>query len=247
MAGNAAPIFSRVGDVQGGTFLTAVSTLDYSGQSIVNQVLFTADATNGGFIQRIRFKSTGTNIATVARIYHNNGQFRFASPIVAPAGTPTGTPAGTGGALYAGNFFAKIVAIDQYGGFTVPSNETASVAVTGVTGSIAWAWTASTGAVSYRVYVGPVAGGQTTWFSTSTNSYTQITAVGSRDSISNIQNNNTLIAEVSLPATTAIATAATVEIDYPLNIALPPSNRLIIGLATAPGAGWFATAIGGAY
>jgi len=247
MAGNSSPIFSRVGDIQGGVLLVAAATLDYSGQSVNNNVLFTADATNGGFVQKIRFKSTGTNVATVARIYHNNGNQRIATAIAAPAGTPTGTPSTTGGTLYAGNFFAKIVAVDQYGGFTVPSTESASVAITGQTGSITWAWTASTGAVSYRVYTGPVTGGQVTYFTTTSNSLVQTTTIGTRDSISNIQNNNTLIGEVSLPATTAIATAATVDIDYTLNIALPPSNRLLIGIGTAVAAGWFATAIGGAY
>lgn len=246
MAGNSTPIFSRIGDVQGGAFLLTAETLPYSGQSTLTQVLFTADATNGGYIQKIRFKSSGTNVATVARIYHNNGVHRLATTLTSP-GTPTGTPSTTGGALQAGNFYAKIVAVDQFGGFTTPSVESAAVAVTGATASIAWSWTASTGAVSYRIYTGPTQGGQGSWWSTTTNSYTQTTAVGTRDSIGNIQNNNTLLGEVSLPATTAIQTAATVEIDYPVNIALPPSNRLLVGLGTTVAAGWFAVAIGGSY
>lgn len=59
--------------------------------------------------------------------------------------------------------------------------------------------------------------------------------------------NNTFYGEISLPATTAIATAATVEIDYPMNFALPPGFRIYVGLATAVSAGWVVTPIGGEY
>ncbi len=34
---------------------------------------FAADATNGGYVQKIRFRSLGTNVATVARVWINNG------------------------------------------------------------------------------------------------------------------------------------------------------------------------------
>lgn len=59
--------------------------------------------------------------------------------------------------------------------------------------------------------------------------------------------NNTFYGEVSLPATTATATAATVDVDYPLNFALPPGYRLYVGLGTAVAAGWTVTTIGGVY
>ena len=246
MAGNPAPIYSRVGDIQGQVLMTTAAA-DYTGQGVLNNVLFNADLTNGGFIQRIRFKSVGTNVATVARIFINNGNLRLLSPISAPAGTPTGTPSASGGTLSSGNYFAKIVAVDGYGGLTAASTETASVAVTGPTGSITWNWTASTGAVSYRIYVGPVTNGQATYFTSSTNSYAQIAMTNIKDNIGNISNSNSFYGEVSLPATTASAAAATVEIDYPMNIALPAGYRLIIGLGTTVAAGWQATAIGGAY
>ena len=45
----------------------------------------------------------------------------------------------------------------------------------------------------------------------------------------------------------AIATAATVDVDYPMNLALPPGYALIVGLGTTVSAGWVVTAIGGTY
>jgi hypothetical protein len=72
MAANTAPIFSIAGDVEWGT--TAITTAN-TAKDGTGTVLtcFTADATNGGFVQRIRFRSAGTNIATVARVFINNG------------------------------------------------------------------------------------------------------------------------------------------------------------------------------
>lgn len=59
--------------------------------------------------------------------------------------------------------------------------------------------------------------------------------------------NNVFYGEVSLPATTANAAAATVEIDYPMNFVLPAGFRLYFGLGTAVSAGWVATVIAGKY
>jgi len=73
MAANTAPIFSLLGDVQwtSPAMTTANTTKDLSSGTIY--LAFTADATNGGFVQRIRFRSLGTNSnATVARVWINN-------------------------------------------------------------------------------------------------------------------------------------------------------------------------------
>jgi len=59
--------------------------------------------------------------------------------------------------------------------------------------------------------------------------------------------NNVFYGEVSLPATTATATGATADIDYPLGFALPAGFRIYCGLGTAVAAGWVATVIGGKY
>jgi len=78
MPANTDPIYSRKGNVaNNGTtgmnqLVTAAST-DYTGIDADTSLIFTADATNGSFIQRIRFKAGGTNAASVARIYINNG------------------------------------------------------------------------------------------------------------------------------------------------------------------------------
>ncbi len=144
MASNTIPIYSKEGEVanNGTTGMNALVTAaanDYTGISANNSLIFTADATNGSFVQRIRLKAGGTNVATVARFYLNNGS------------TPT----------------------------------------------------------------------------TATN--------------------NVFYGEISLPATTATATQATTEVDYPLNFAIPAGFRIYFGLGTAVSAGWVATVIGGNY
>jgi len=145
MAANTAPIYSITGDnsvndstTMPSTFTTAAA--DYTGATAThNKLVYTADATNGGFIQRLRFKAIGTNTASVARIFINNGS----------------------------------------------ANTTAT--------------------------------------------------------------NNSFYGEISLPATTAIATAATVEIDYPMNFALKAGFTIYVGLGTTVAAGWVCTPIGGQY
>lgn len=255
MVANFNPIYSIQGAVEGGQILTTGANV-YTGQDATNFVVFTADATNGSYVQRLRFKAVGgTGSATVARIFVNNGSNQYLGQAAAPAGTPTGSISTTGGTLQTGtgvNYFAKIVSVDQYGGRSVPSTETASVssASTGSTGSITWSWTAAVGAVSYRIYVGPATNQQLTYFTSTTNSYTQTAPTGTalvNAASGEVSNNNYFIGELSLPIVTASATAATIDIDYPLNFALPPGGRIIVGLATTVTAGWQVTCIGGDY
>jgi hypothetical protein len=65
--------------------------------------------------------------------------------------------------------------------------------------------------------------------------------------------NNTLIAEVTLPATTAIATAAINPVALPsasdvvFPLSLPPGYRLYAAIGTTVAAGWAIAAIGGKY
>jgi hypothetical protein len=62
--------------------------------------------------------------------------------------------------------------------------------------------------------------------------------------------NNTLIGEISLPATTASATAALISPEFIMPggaLALPPGFRIYIGLGTAVAAGWVVTPICGQY
>ena len=73
MAGNVQPIYSRVPDIQWSSgAITAVNTTTDLTTGTIYPV-FTADTTNGGFVQRIRFRALGTNVTTVARVWINNG------------------------------------------------------------------------------------------------------------------------------------------------------------------------------
>lgn len=144
MAANTSPIYSIKGDVSANDSTTmplnlTTATGDYTGVSANHVLVYTADATSGGYVRKLRFVAAGTNVATVARIYINNG-------------------------------------------------------------------------------------------STNTTS-----------------TNNSLIGQISLPATTASNTAATVEPEYPLEMALPPGFRIYVGIATTVAAGWSVTAVAGQY
>ena len=60
-------------------------------------------------------------------------------------------------------------------------------------------------------------------------------------------NNNYFYGEVSLPLTAASAVAGTQDIDYPMNLALPPGYKILVGLGTSVSAGWSVFAIAGKY
>lgn len=70
MAANTVPIYSKVGKIGGlgVTLTTAVTAKTGVGASL----LFTAGA-DGSRIERIRARALGTNVATVLRIFINNG------------------------------------------------------------------------------------------------------------------------------------------------------------------------------
>ena len=72
MAANTAPIYSRLGDIQWGASALTTANTAKDGTGTVLTV-FTADATNGGRVETIIFRAAGTNVATVARIFINNG------------------------------------------------------------------------------------------------------------------------------------------------------------------------------
>lgn len=119
MPANTDPIYSRKGQVaNNGTtgmnqLITAAAT-DYTGIDADTSLVFTADATNGSFVQRLRFKAGGTNVATVARIYLNNGSANttaanntFYGEMSLPATTSTNT--------------AATVEVDYTMGFAIPA------------------------------------------------------------------------------------------------------------------------------
>lgn len=78
MPANTQPIFSKEGVIanngataMGQPITTAAN--DFDGTGADNELVFTADSTNGSFVHRLRFKAAGTNVASVARIFLNNG------------------------------------------------------------------------------------------------------------------------------------------------------------------------------
>lgn len=143
MPANNAPVYTKKGNLtaNGGTTMVAgmvTATADYTGAS-VNHVLAHTAGAEGSYVKRIRFKATGTNVASVARIYLNNG------------------------------------------------------------------------------------------------------------SANTVATNNQFIGEMSLPATTAVNSAATADIEYPLDMMIPVGFRIYTGLGTTVAASWVPTCIAGDY
>jgi 7-cyano-7-deazaguanine synthase in queuosine biosynthesis len=71
MAANTSPIFLKQPSVQWVSTGTSANTnLDGTGTVAT---LFTADATNGSKVEKVIMEALGTNVATVVRIFMNNG------------------------------------------------------------------------------------------------------------------------------------------------------------------------------
>ena len=144
MPANIQPGFALSGDVSSNNGTTMASTFttaaaDYTGATAThNHLIFTASA-NGAYVQRLRFKAAGTNVASVARIFINNG------------------------------------------------------------------------------------------------------------SANTVATNNAFYGEVSLPATTATTTTSQADVDYFIDLVLPPSFTIYVGLATTVAGGWVCIGIGVQY
>ena len=107
MAANNSPIYTKKGNLtaNGGTTMVAgmvTATGDYTGVS-ANHVLAHTAGADGSYIKRIHFEATGTNTATVARIYLNNGSTntvatnnQFIGQVTLPATTAINTAATSG-------------------------------------------------------------------------------------------------------------------------------------------------------
>ena len=68
---NTTPIYTASGDTQWAVSATTANTT----KDLTSGTAFTAFtvSSTGGYVQRIRFKPLGNNIATVARVWLNNG------------------------------------------------------------------------------------------------------------------------------------------------------------------------------
>ena len=71
MAVNTNPIYSGAGQIGFTTVLTAANA-SYDG-TLANAAIVLTAAASGSFVQRIRFKASGSATATVARVFINNG------------------------------------------------------------------------------------------------------------------------------------------------------------------------------
>lgn len=67
---NTSPIYSAEPNVAWGTIDTANTAKDGTGTVVT---VFTADATYGGRVEKIKVRAKGTNVATVLRVWINNG------------------------------------------------------------------------------------------------------------------------------------------------------------------------------
>jgi hypothetical protein len=71
MPANTSPIFTLTPDIRWADAITVANTTkDLT--SGTNYLAFSGSA-NGSFVQRIRFRTLGTNVASVARVWINNG------------------------------------------------------------------------------------------------------------------------------------------------------------------------------
>ena len=71
MAANTSPIFTLSPDIQWGNAAAANTAKDGTGTVIT---AFTADATNGGYVEKMIFRPLGTvGTATAIRVFINNG------------------------------------------------------------------------------------------------------------------------------------------------------------------------------
>jgi hypothetical protein len=59
--------------------------------------------------------------------------------------------------------------------------------------------------------------------------------------------NNIFYGELALPGTAATNTTSTLDLDYPLNFAIPAGFKIYVGLGTTVAAGWICTPIAGDY
>lgn len=133
MAGNIYPIFSAQGIIQGGSNGSGKSANTAINGTGVHETIFSADETNGGRLERIRFRALGTNVATVARVWVWDNYNMVLSAVAFTAMTQagqvvTGTTASAHGLSVGQTFTVAGVTPSGYNGTyivaTVPSATT---------------------------------------------------------------------------------------------------------------------------
>jgi hypothetical protein len=121
----------------------------------------------------------GNNLTTNTAI---QGNLTLGSLNPVSIGLPVATPSTSGGTLAAGTYYYQIVTVDIYGNTTTGSQEI-SATTTGTTSSIGLTWTAVTGAASYRIYRGTATNAQNVYYTSATNSFTDINGTSTAGTI----------------------------------------------------------------
>jgi len=107
------------------------------------------------------------------------GTIKLRDDSVAAPVIPT-TPAAVaaaGGSLADATYYAKIVAVDKYGEFSLPSTEVSATTAT-TNNSVTFTWDAMDNAVSYRIFFGTVSGTLPKYFEATAATYTLTTTTG---------------------------------------------------------------------
>lgn len=92
MPANSAPIFSKIAHVEWANGITAANTAK-DGTGTVSTA-FAADATNGSYLQKLLVRPMGTNVASVLRVFMNNGSSNATAAnnaLIAEVGLPATT------------------------------------------------------------------------------------------------------------------------------------------------------------
>ena len=133
----------------------------------------------------IAFSWSGGHLSTVTDTTGRATTFHYTSgnmtSITAPGSCygPSGfygTAYSAGGSLASNVYYYEVTAVTAAGEWTA-SLET-NIAVNGPTGEVSLHWNAVPGATSYRIYRGTSAGGENTYYTSSTNSFTDTGATG---------------------------------------------------------------------
>lgn len=112
----------------------------------------------------------GKNVITEQTLYSNNFVVGMApGTAAAPNGSPSYTtvPGYSAGTVAAGTYYAKCVAFDWFGGYTLPSSESSAV-VLSATGSITWTCAPVANASYYQIFVGAT-GAEAAYLTTQSN------------------------------------------------------------------------------
>ena len=164
--------------------LTIPSAVAFNGLGTIANVMasrnaFCVQVSAFAVVQRLEIENlfgTGVNCGTIglqAHIYINDLRvWHCTGASSAPSGLGV-VGSTSGGTLAAGTRYYVVTAIDAQGGETLVSNEV-SVVNTGTTSSNTLTWTAFSGASSYRIYRGTATGAQSVYFTSATNSFTDI-------------------------------------------------------------------------